>query len=184
MGFTIVGLVGSGWLAGQIPNDPEKTDEKTLAWRSTMMHYHESFGLLMLAAIVPRIAIRFMHKAPKQLPGPAWEHLAGNLSHAALYGAMIFMPVSGLAFGYYSCWGVPFFAWNVPGLPKEQYDERAKAIEDFFYTNHHRVGQVLEYLVPLHIGAVGYHHLLRGHNLLGRMNPFAAKVVSETAKKV
>jgi hypothetical protein len=36
------------------------------------------------------------------------------------YGVLVFMPISGLAFGYASGWGVPFFAWNVPGAPKEK----------------------------------------------------------------
>lgn len=36
------------------------------------------------------------------------------------YGVIVFMPISGLAFGYASGWGVPFFAWSVPGAPKEK----------------------------------------------------------------
>ena len=83
-----------------------------------------------------------MTRIPKPLPVPTWQHYAANVSHAALYGVLVFMPVSGLAFGsclillsienmdfncicfvflgYFSCWGVPFFYWQVPGAPKEK----------------------------------------------------------------
>ena len=154
-----------------------------------MMHLHESFGLLMGALIVPRIGVKLLTKAPPALPGiKTWEKVAASASHTALYGAMVFMPVSGLAFGYLSGWGVPFFGWNVPGKAKEAITERDQKIEGFMYNNHHRVGQVLAYgLFPAHLGAVAFHHL-NGINLLARMGfsamPVrATKAVVEGAKK-
>jgi len=175
----MTGLVITGWIAGQIPRDPEKTPKDILEMRGKMMHLHESVGLLMLAFMFPRVAIRLTSRIPAPLPGPAWEHFLGKLSHFLLYGAIIFMPISGLGFGYASGWGVPFFVWNVPGAPKEKAESPPyKAVEKFFYENHHRVGQVLEYLLPLHIGAVFFHHLVRSHKLIQRMNPFAKAAVS------
>ena len=180
-----MGLVGTGWLAGQIPNDPEKTDKKTLEWRHTMMVGHETAGTLMLAAIFPRIGLRLLQRAPKPLPGPLIERAAGALSHAVLYAAMVFMPLSGLLFGVASGWGIYFVGLDAP-LSNMQWifgpEENAKAIEKFFYENHHRVGTWLEYLVPLHIGAVGYHHLFRGHNLLARMGITGVPVAGGAAK--
>lgn len=40
--------------------------------KGTLMHYHKSFGLLMLAFIVPRIALRLTTKIPPGPPGPAY----------------------------------------------------------------------------------------------------------------
>ena len=57
---------------------------------------------------------------PRAVPSPTLQHMASKVVHGALYGALVFMPVSGLAFGYASGWGVPFFFWNVPGAPKEK----------------------------------------------------------------
>ena len=84
------------------------------------------------------------------------------------------MPISGLAFGYASGWGVPFFVWKgVPGAPKDKAESAPyKAVEKFMYDNHHRVGKFLTYLLPLHIGAVGF-HMLKGHKILARMNPLS-----------
>ena len=64
------------------------------------------------------------------------------------------------------------FGWNVPGAPKDKAESPSyKAVEKFAYDNHHRVGQVLTYVLPLHVGAAGY-HVLRGHKIFRRMNPF------------
>jgi superoxide oxidase len=170
----MTGLVISGWAAGTIPNDPQKTPKDLLEFRGKLMHLHESVGLLMLACMFPRVAVRLASRIPPKLPGPAWEQFAGKASHMLLYFSLIFMPISGLGFGYASGWGVPFFAWKVPGAPPEKAESPTyKAIEKFFYENHHRVGQMMEYLLPIHVGAVIFHHLYRGHNMLRRMNPFA-----------
>jgi cytochrome b561 len=126
----------------------------------------------MLGAIIPRVGVRLASKIPPPLPGNALEHLASKASHGFLYFAAIFMPVSGLSFGYASGWGVPFFWTDVPGAPKEKAESPPyKAVEKFMYENHHRVGQVLTYVLPIHIGAAGY-HVLKGHKIFHRMNPF------------
>lgn len=47
------------------------------------------------------------------------QQLASTATHTALYGALAFMPVSGLMFGYLSGWGVPFFVvdpGNIEGI--------------------------------------------------------------------
>jgi cytochrome b561 len=99
----------SAVIAGQIPNDPAKTTKEKLEFRRWIMHYHESVGVLMLAAMFPRVTVRLLTKVPAELPANSVERLLSKASHVFLYGALIFMPVSGLAFGYFSCWGVPFF---------------------------------------------------------------------------
>jgi len=39
---------------------------------------------------------------------------------------------------------------------------------------HKLAGQAFEYLVPLHVGAVGL-HAVKGQNILSRLAPFASK---------
>jgi len=166
----MLSCIGLVLVAQQIPNTPEykEANPERAKFRGTIMDLHESIGILMLGAMVPRVALRLATKMPKKLPGPTWEHRLGQVSHGLLYGAIVFMPVSGLAFGYWSCWGVPFFWWQIPGCAKE--DEN-KPLTDFFYNNHHRVGYWLEYLVAAHIAAVFFHHLVRKHALVQRMVP-------------
>eukprot|EP01091_Cochliopodium_minus_P013191 TRINITY_DN4188_c0_g1_i3.p1 TRINITY_DN4188_c0_g1~~TRINITY_DN4188_c0_g1_i3.p1 ORF type:complete len:146 (+),score=40.63 TRINITY_DN4188_c0_g1_i3:567-1004(+) len=139
--------------------------------KGKLMNLHKSFGLLMFGLIVPRVAARLTTKIPAHLPGPGWEILAGKLSHYALYGGLIFMPTSGVLMSYLNGRGIPFFKWHIPGLPKEKAAKYEKVSSKLFWA-HHYVGIGLEYLIPLHVGAVGYHYLFRGQNLLARMNPF------------
>ena len=167
-------LMGSAFVAGRIKKDDPATTKEQKKFRDDLMHLHESVGLLMFAMIIPRIGLRLMGpKVPPPLPVPGWQQMASKVTHGLLYGAMVFMPVSGLAFGYFSCWGVPFFKWYVPGAPKEKYGDTYKALEKFFYENHHNVGHYLTYYIfPIHIAAVLFNTFVRKNGILGRMNPF------------
>jgi len=165
-------------LPGRDKDDGTPETKAKIQKRNEIMDLHESIGVLLLGIMVPRVIVRLVSKKPAKLPGPTIEKIAGSISHLLLYGMLIFLPVSGLAFGYFSCWGVPFFSWHIPGAAKE--DEN-KELTDFFYNGHHLVGQALEYLLVLHVAAVGYHHLLRNHNLFARMNPFSATAPSPSS---
>lgn len=79
------------------------------------MRIHKSFGTLMVALVVPRIALRLATKIPKPLPAPAWQHYAAQAGHVSLYGVMVFMPVSGIAMGYFGGKGIPFFFTDIAG---------------------------------------------------------------------
>lgn len=81
---------------------------------------------------------------------------------------MIFMPVSGITMGYFGGKGIPFFWTDIPGADE---DSKDGALAKQAYINHKRAGEFLTYLVPLHVGAVGF-HVLKGHKILARMNPF------------
>ena len=50
------------------------------------------------------------------------------------------------------------------------------------YGLHKQGGQVLEYLVPLHVGAASL-HALRGQAIFARINPFSSAAVLATAGK-
>jgi cytochrome b561 len=168
--------VGSVLVAQTIPTDKSDPDfdADKLALRGKVMRNHESVGVLMLALLIPRVAFRLSTRVPGPIPGGnAVEHLGARLSHGFLYFALIFMPISGASFSYFSGWDTPFFAWNIPGAPKEDIAARPmyKKIEDFMYAQHHNVGKVLTYVLPLHVGAAFY-HVARGHTIFRRMNPF------------
>eukprot|EP00008_Paramoeba_atlantica_P004636 CAMPEP_0201490736 /NCGR_PEP_ID=MMETSP0151_2-20130828/27270_1 /ASSEMBLY_ACC=CAM_ASM_000257 /TAXON_ID=200890 /ORGANISM="Paramoeba atlantica, Strain 621/1 / CCAP 1560/9" /LENGTH=216 /DNA_ID=CAMNT_0047876807 /DNA_START=116 /DNA_END=766 /DNA_ORIENTATION=- len=176
--FGVTGLVVSGYVASTIPWDPKQSSQERVDFKKTLMHIHKSTGLLLLGITVPRLAVRFMTKAPQTLfpgngLGAMLERAAAGLTHATLYGAILFMSVSGVIFGYSSGKGLPFFKWQIDGAPKEKADSDAyKQRTKWFFMNHRRVGQVLEFLVPLHIGAAFFHHF-RGYKIFHRVNPFA-----------
>ena len=47
-----------------------------------------------------------------------WERALAAASHAAMYGFIIAMPVTGVAMGYYGGKGLPFFFTTIPGAEK------------------------------------------------------------------
>jgi len=84
------------------------------------MHFHKSMGLVMFGLILPRLGARLVSKIPAHLPASSLEIFAGKLSHFALYGALVFMPTSGVLMSYLNGRGIPFFKWHIDGLPKEK----------------------------------------------------------------
>merc|ERR1712146_469067 len=138
---------------------------KDKALKGQLMLVHKSTALLVLGMLVPRLAVRLASKMPAAVPGAKWEHIASNISHFSLYAFMIVMPVSGVAMGYFGGKGLPFFGYHISGAGA---DDKRPDIAKKAYNIHTKAGVLLEYFVPLHIGAVGF-HLARGQNILARM---------------
>jgi cytochrome b561 len=85
-------------------------------WKGRLMNIHKSMAMIVLALLPLRLGARYVSKVPAMLAGSKLEHFAARSSHAALYGFMTLMPVSGLAMGYYSGFGAPFFFFpRMPG---------------------------------------------------------------------
>ena len=142
------------------------TDDKKMKGR--YMFWHKSMGLLMGLCFVPRLAIRLTSKAPKLPEGNALEHGLANISHLTLYGLMAFMPLSGIAMGYFGGKGLPFFFTTIPGATKEQKNPK---IAKNAYKYHKQFGQFFEYVRPIAYWS-GWISLSRGQNILTRINPF------------
>ena len=86
---------------------------------------------------------------------------------------IVIMPVTGVGMGYYSGWGVPFFKWQMPGIAKAKADtEKMKNRTGFFYKTHKFFAQILEFLIPIHVGGAAFQYFARGQNSFRRMNPF------------
>jgi len=117
--------------------------------------------------IAPRLIMRFVSKSPAHLPGSAIEKYAADAAHWALYGLAIFLPVSGVAMGYFGGKGLPFFFTTIPGASKAD-----GSIAKPAYQYHKLAGQALEYMIPLHVGAALF-HAARGHKIFSRILPIA-----------
>jgi len=87
--------------------------------KGDLMNLHKSFGLLIGAAVVPRLAVRALSTAPAHLPGPYLLNLAADASHVLKYALMIAMPATGIAMGYFGGKGLPFFGYTIPGASAE-----------------------------------------------------------------
>ncbi len=113
------------------------------AWNATVV-IHLVLGLLVLAAAIWRLALRRSHGVPAEPEGtPAHAKLAAKAVHAGIYGALIVLPVSGLA---------AWFGQN--GTPAEIHE---------ILTN------VLLALVAIHVLAALVHQFVWKDNLLFRM---------------
>jgi len=141
----------------------QRSEDKEV--QSNAMFYHKSVGLLMGMLILPRVAVRIMSKQPKKVEGSAIEHLGSNLSHYGFYGLLAALPLTGIGMGYYGGKGLPFFFTTIPGADKENKNGK---LAGWMWKVHKYAGVAMEYLVPIHIGAVGF-HALKGQNILTRM---------------
>ena len=118
--------------------------------KGTLMMIHKSTAVVLTVLVVPRVLLRAMTAAPKALPGAFPEHLLANLSHVAMYGAMIAMPATGIAMGWFGGKGVPFYGlYTFPGKPDKTKEDGQFAGTMFKW--HKWLGSFLWYLVPLHV---------------------------------
>eukprot|EP00854_Cymbomonas_tetramitiformis_P034420 gene34420-biopygen29274 len=144
------------------------TDDKKL--KGQYMQLHKSWALVALGLIVPRVALRLTSKMPGPLPGmgpfPMLEHYGAAASHLALYAGMLFLPISGVAMGYFGGKGLPFFGNVIPGA-----SEPDGKIAGTAFKYHKLVGSWFPYLIPIHIsGAMA--HTFAGHTIWRRITPF------------
>lgn len=162
IGTAIVGVVGTVKLA-------QWTDKENKERKGRLMHVHKSLALVVAALVPVRIGIRLASRIPKHLPGlKPIEEKAGNASHLALYGFMVGMPASGIAMGYFSGYGIPFFWTKVNGSSSPD-----KKLAGAAYQAHSLMGKALFYFIPVHAGAA-FFHAWKGRRIFGRINPWGA----------
>jgi cytochrome b561 len=141
----------------------QRTKDKKMKGKA--MFLHKSVGLLMAGMIIPRIALRLASKVPKLPEGTPVEHLGAKLSHLGAYGLLLTLPVTGVAMGYYGGKGLPFFFTTIPGADKKSKNGK---LAGWSWKVHKYAGVALEYLLPIHVGAVGF-HAMKGHSILSRI---------------
>lgn len=135
-----------------------------------LFQLHKSAGVLMLWAIVLRLIIRWLTKQP-DLPGTiaAKEREHALWGHRLLYGAMVFMPMTGWLMVSASSFGLPtivfdWFKW--PRIPGVRGDETVETIARLC---HWYIAVTFLIGISVHIAAVVKHKYKDGINLLPRM---------------
>ena len=143
------------------------TTDKEL--KPKLMMLHKSFGITAGCLIFPRVAFRLFSKSPPPVDGAKIEQLAANASHFAFYGLLFGLPASGVAMSYLNGRGASYFGlFQIQG--KKDATQADKDTAKQIWEKHKIAGQVLEVILPIHIGAVGF-HFLKGHNILKRVDP-------------
>lgn len=158
MGVGVLGGIGTAQAAKRLEPGPEK---------KTLMELHKSSGLVMLLGMILRVVFRFRSGIPERFPGPRPLQFLETLSHRGFYVLMLALPVSGLAYTYFSGVGMPIVGVSKAELEEDDADKAQQAID-----LHKRLGQFLEYAwVPFHFATLSYHSA-RGRSVVKRITPF------------
>lgn len=149
-----------GLTMGELPRTPK------YFWVYTA---HKSIGLTILALMLARLAWRLYAGAPPAVPGtPRVQALVASLTHWALYGLALALPLSGWL--YDSASGLRPFNWfGLFPVPKLVAPDQSLA--DNAHDVHEELFWVLVGLIVLHAAAAWYHHLFRRDATLVRMLP-------------
>jgi cytochrome b561 len=135
--------------------------------KNRLYELHKSFGLVVLAALLPRLVLRALRGAPPPVPMPAWQRLAARASHGLLYALAVVVPVLGWAGTSACCAPVEWFGLLPLTLPIGGGMERGAAI----LAVHRVLALTLAGLAVLHAGAALHHHLVRRDAALRRILP-------------
>jgi cytochrome b561 len=156
-----IGQFAWGWLMQEIPKSPPGV-------RADAFNLHKSVGLCLLALMLFRLGWRIAHPPPALPAMPAWQALLARLTHAALYAALIVMPLAGYLGSVWSGYPVRFFGWVLPA-----WGAKDALLKDVMSDVHFATSWVLLALTLLHVAAALY-HALRGDDVAARMR-FAAR---------
>ena len=130
---------------------------------------HKNFGMTVLMLAILRLAWRFTHRPP---PLPAdmtsIERTLAHATHAAFYGLLLAMPLTGWLMSSAKNYSVSWFGlFTWPNLIGK--NEAAFA---FLKSTHDLLGDALLAIAILHVLAALKHHFWNRDDVLVRMLPF------------
>jgi len=130
---------------------------------------HKTLGVALLVLVVIRLALRLHYGAPP-LPAdlPPEIKLGARLSHLALYGFMIVMPLLGLGMLWAAAYPVVLYGGiQIPALLPQS--DRGHTL---LWTAHVYLGFAFFALVLLHLAAALFHALIRRDGVFASMALF------------
>jgi cytochrome b561 len=159
MAVLIAGLLALGFVMTDMELSPEKL--QYYAW-------HKWAGVSVFVLVGLRLVWRVMNPPPAypSSMSPMLKALA-HLGHAALYGLMIVIPLSGWLLS--SAKGVQTVWFGV--LPLPDLVEKDKELGHLLHEVHEALNFLLLLLLAGHVGAALKHHWLDKDDILKRMLP-------------
>jgi cytochrome b561 len=115
--WLIGGLIAVNWFVSEGMEDAfdAHTEGAAVAFWPSSIHVY--VGLTVLALVLIRLVVRFMHGAPAAPKGTSkLMDMAGHLSHLALYGLLVLVPALGAVawyLGYDPAGGLHVLAMNI-----------------------------------------------------------------------
>lgn len=152
----LIGMMGLGWYMTWIEDQPGST------W---FFDLHKSMGLFVGVLLIARWCWRMAHR-PLPLPTSIarWQLVTAKVSHGLLYGAMLLMPLLGLAGADLSKTGLAIFGHAVP-QPFGIHEQLSESL----YSLHGAVAWFLVSLITLHIVAALAHRFSHHDAVFERM---------------
>jgi cytochrome b561 len=157
MAILILGLLALGLYMSDLPLSPQKLQ---------LYSWHKWAGVTAFLLVWLRLVWRVTHRPPA-LPetlSPLMR-LAAHGGHAALYGLMIVIPLSGWlmssAKGFQTVW---FGVWPIPDLIGKD-----KELGDILKEAHEALNWLLMLTLAGHVGAALWHHWVLKDDTLRRM---------------
>ncbi|MEO6986351.1 MAG: cytochrome b [Paralcaligenes sp.] len=133
------------------PYFPKNSDSRAL-----MQYAHIQAGLFVLWLIVPRILWRSANSEPAIDPTPSrFIKALANLTHYLLYALMVMLPILGVLTWQSSNHAVDFFGITLPTFVSAD-----TAVKTLVKSTHEFLGNVMLYLVILHVLAALWHHFV------------------------
>jgi cytochrome b561 len=135
--------------------------------RLKLYNWHKWAGVTILALSALRLLWRLTHRPPAHLPMPAWQHLAAQAAHLALYVLFFAVPLAGWA--YSSAAGFPIVLFGV--LPLPDFVAPNRELAESIKPLHGNLAWLLAAVVLLHVAGALKHHFVDRDRLLLRMKP-------------
>ena len=155
----ILAMAWIGLTMEDLPNGPDKVATYAL---------HKSIGITILALVLLRIGWRLYAGAPGPVAGtPRWQHAIASLTHLALYGVLLAMPISGWLLNSSSGFPLQWFGlFNLPAI-----SGRSEDLHDLAEDLHEWLFWAMVTLAVLHAAAAFFHHVFMRDATLARMLP-------------
>lgn len=133
-----------------------------------LFNWHKWLGVTLLALATARLLWRLFHPAPPLPPSlPAWQRLAAEATHRALYVLMFAIPLSG--YFYSLAAGIPVVYLGLVPLPVLIGPN--PALKPILKDLHYWLNMGMAALVIAHAAAALQHHFLARDDVLKRMLP-------------
>ncbi len=160
---TVLLLVGSFSIAvsmESLPLSPRKL--QLYAW-------HKWVGVTVFLVVILRLAWRVANPVPRQPANLAqWQRRLAGLSHAALYGLLIVMPLTGWIMS--AALNLPVVYLGLIHIPSPFGVDRA--LGEAMRAVHLTLAVALLALVSLHASAALYHQFILRDDVMRRMLPW------------
>lgn len=141
-------------------------DDMAMPGKMTVILWHKSVGVLVLALMLVRLGWRSNQGFPKFPDAlPRWQQQLARFVHLAFYPVLILMPVVDWLLS--SAAGYPVMFFGLFSLPAIW--EKDKAWAEIFSGTHSALGYVIIAMLVAHIGAALYHHFIEKQKIIKRM---------------